>query len=452
MPEIITLENGVRIVADPMAGLESASVGVWFRAGAIDETAEEQGVAHLLEHMAFKGTTSRTAKQIAEEIENIGGYLNASTGYSRTGYYARVLRNDAGTALEILADILTNPLFDPGELDKERQVVIQEIGEAADIPDDAVMDMLQRLSYGDNALGRPILGTVESVAAHTRERLSGFMVKHYSPGALVIAASGGIDAERIAKLAEACFGARPAGATAPRRLKPAYQGGAAHDPRDIEQTHIAIAFPGAAVRDANYFATRVFAEALGGAMSSRIFQSVREDRGLAYSVYSYADSYDEVGSIGAYVGTDSENAVEAVALIRKEIAAIKVAAPAMAQAVIDRAIQAHGAAVLDAVANVVPAVKINIAFLEPMQEAGLTAYRTLVAEAHRRRLLVIGDVKRADIGHTSTMYAWAHLGAADVARGIFRRRMSASAAPAIRASAFVAYRSANSILDWPEQR
>lgn len=326
MPEIITLGNGVRIVADPMAGLESASVGVWFRAGAIDETAEEQGVAHLLEHMAFKGTTSRTAKQIAEEIENIGGYLNASTGYNRTGYYARVLRNDAGTALEILADILTNPLFDPGEIDKERQVVIQEIGEAADIPDDAVMDMLQRLSYGDNALGRPILGTVESVAAHTRERLSGFMAKHYSPGALVIAASGGIDAERIAKLAESSFGARPAGATAPRRLKPAYQGGAAHDPRDIEQTHIAIAFPGAAVRDADYFATRVFAEALGGGMSSRIFQAVREDRGLAYSVYSYADSYDEVGSIGAYVGTDSENAVEAVALIRKEIAAMADAA------------------------------------------------------------------------------------------------------------------------------
>ena len=326
MPEIITLPNGVRIVTDPMPGLESASVGVWLRAGAIDETAEEQGIAHLLEHMAFKGTTSRTAKEIAEEIENIGGYLNASTGYSRTGYYARVLRNDVGTALEILADILTDPLFDAGELDKERQVVIQEIGEAADIPDDAVMDMLQRLSYGDNALGRPILGTVESVTGHTRARLSAFMANHYAPGELVITASGGVDGDAVAKMAEGCFGARKAMSRPPRALKPAYHGGAAHDPRDIEQTHIALAFPGAAVRDADYFATRVFAEALGGGMSSRIFQSVREDRGLAYSVYSYTDSYDEVGSIGAYVGTDGENAAEAVLLIRKEIAAMAEAA------------------------------------------------------------------------------------------------------------------------------
>ena len=322
MPEIITLENGVRIVADPMPGLESASVGVWFKAGAIDETHEEQGIAHLLEHMAFKGTTSRTAKAIAEEIENIGGYLNASTGYSRTGYYARVLSGDVGTALEILADILKNPLFDAGELDKERQVVIQEIGEAADIPDDAVMDMLQRLCYGDNALGRPILGTVESVSSHTSERLAAFMARHYKPGELVISASGGIDADHLAKLAEGFFGARKAVPNAPRTLKPAYVGGGEHDPRDIEQTHIALAFPGAGLHDPDYFATRIFAEALGGGMSSRIFQSVREDRGLAYSVYSYTDTYDELGSIGAYVGTDGENAAEAVALIAKEIAAM----------------------------------------------------------------------------------------------------------------------------------
>lgn len=326
MAEIITLPNGVRIVADPMPGLESASVGVWFRAGAINETQEEQGIAHLLEHMAFKGTTSRTAKQIAEEIENIGGYLNASTGYCRTGYYARVLKGDVGTALEILADILTDPLFEAGELDKERQVVIQEIGEAADIPDDAVMDMLQRLSYGDNALGRPILGTIESVTSHTRKQLSAFMDTHYTPGDLVISASGGVDADAVARLAETCFGGRKAVSNSPRTLKPVYHGGADHDPRDIEQTHIALAFPGAAVRDDDYFATRVFAEALGGGMSSRIFQSVREDRGLAYSVYSYTDTYDEVGSIGAYVGTDGGNAAEAIFLIRKEIAAMAQAA------------------------------------------------------------------------------------------------------------------------------
>lgn len=313
------LSNGVRIVADPMAGIESAAVGVWFRAGAIDETVDEQGIAHLLEHMAFKGTSSRSARQIAEEIENIGGYLNASTGYSRTGYYARVLRKDFGTAMEILADILTNPLFDAGELEKERQVVIQEIGEAADVPDDAVMEMLQTLSYGDHPLGRPILGTVDSVSSHTRARLAAFMAKHYAPGDLVISASGAVDPDEVGRIAEMLFGDRRPVARAKRSPPPTYKGGVRHDPRDIEQTHIALAFPGAAIRDDNYFAMRVFVEALGGGMSSRIFQSVREERGLAYSVYSFADSYDEVGSICAYVGTDGENASEAVALIRKEI-------------------------------------------------------------------------------------------------------------------------------------
>lgn len=322
MPELFTMKNGVRVFADPMAGLESAAVGVWFRAGAIDESREERGIAHLLEHMAFKGTTTRTARQIAEEIENIGGYLNASTGYSRTGYYARVLRKDVGKAMEILADILTHPVFDEGELDKERQVVIQEIGEAADVPDDAVMEMLQALSYGDHALGRAILGTVESVTSHTRDRLMSFMARQYAPGDLVVAASGAVEPGEIEKLAERYFGARPAFARAPRSPKPAYRGGAEHDPREIEQTHIALAFPGAAVRDEDYFATRVFVEALGGGMSSRIFQSVREERGLAYSVYSFTDSYDEIGTIGAYVGTDGENAPEAVSLIRGEISAM----------------------------------------------------------------------------------------------------------------------------------
>mgnify|MGYP001367384491 CR=1 FL=1 len=328
MPELIELANGVRVFADPMEGLESVAVGVWFRAGAIDENPDEHGIAHLLEHMAFKGTTTRSARRIAEEIENIGGYLNASTGYGRTGYYARVLRKDVSTAADILADIITDPLFDPVELGKEKQVVIQEIGEAADVPDDAVMEMLQSLSYGDHALGRPILGTVESVESHDRDRLTRFMSRHYTPGDLVFAASGAISPDEIVRLAEKHFGGRPP-ATKPRRSpKPAYRGGSRFDPRDIEQTHIAMAFPGAAVADSDYFATRVFVEALGGGMSSRIFQSVREERGLAYSVYSFTDSYDEVGSVGAYVGTDRACAAEAISLIRSEIISMAGAATA----------------------------------------------------------------------------------------------------------------------------
>lgn len=333
-PQVTRLGNGVRIVADPMAGLESVAIGVWCKAGAIDEKPEEHGVAHLLEHMAFKGTTTRSARDIAEQIENVGGYLNASTGYSRTGYYARVLRPDLEKALEILADILTNPVFDPTELGKEREVVIQEIGEAADVPDDAVMEMLQALSYGENALGRTILGSVESVSSHTGERLSGFMSRHYAPGDLVIAAAGAIDPDHLLRLSETFFGARAPVSRPPRSLRPAYVGGFGHERRDIEQTHIALAFPGAAVTDADYYATRIFVEALGGGMSSRIFQAVREERGLAYSVYSFTDSYEEIGTVGAYVGTDDANAAEAVRLILREMSAM---AEASTRAEVDRA-------------------------------------------------------------------------------------------------------------------
>lgn len=332
-PDLITLPNGVRIVIDPMPGLLSAAVGVYARAGTIDERREENGAAHLLEHMAFKGTGRRTARQIAEEIEAVGGYLNAGTGYTRTGYYARVLSADLALAVDVLADILSDPLFDEGELAKEQEVVLQEIGEAADQPDDAVMELLQALSYGDHPLGRPILGTEESVTAQTPQTLRAFMGRTYRPEDLVIAASGGIDATAFADLAATAFSEWAKAASTTPRERARYQGGRRHDRRDIEQTHVALAFPGAAVTDADYFATRVFVEALGGGMSSRIFQSVREERGLAYSVYSFADAYEDTGVIGVYAGTDADNAAEAIGLIRRDIEALA-AAPAATE--IDR--------------------------------------------------------------------------------------------------------------------
>jgi predicted Zn-dependent peptidase len=329
-PDLLTLPNGVRIVIDPMPGLLSAAVGVYARAGAIDENREENGVAHLLEHMAFKGTGKRTARQIAEEIEAVGGYLNAGTGYTRTGYYARILSGDVARAMNILADILGDPLFDAAELAKEQEVVLQEIGEAADQPDDAVMELLQTLSYGDHALGRPILGTAESVTAQTPESLRAFMTRAYRAQDLVVIASGGVDRRAFERLAGDAFGGWPTVASAAPRDRARYVGGRRHEERDIEQTHVALAFPGAAVTDADYFATRVFVEALGGGMSSRIFQSVREERGLAYSVYSFADAYEETGAVGVYVGTDAGNAIEAISLIRRDIEALA-AAPASAE-------------------------------------------------------------------------------------------------------------------------
>ncbi len=334
MAEIRTLANGVRLFVDPMPGLESAALGIWARAGAIDETPEENGVAHLLEHMAFKGTSRRTARQIVEEIEAVGGYLNAATGYQRTGYYARILKNDLPLAFDILADILADPLFDEGELAKEREVVVQEIGEANDAPDDAVGELLQTLAYAGQSLGRPILGGIETVRSHGPARLRGFMQRLYRPEEIVIAAAGAVDADEIERLAVSHFSARVANGMATQRARPRYVGGAAYDARDIDQTHISLAFPGVSARDNDFFATRIFTEAFGGGMSSRIFQRIREDLGLAYSVYAFTESYDDAGIIGAYVGTDEDNAHEAVRLIREELEA---AASGMTDAEIDRA-------------------------------------------------------------------------------------------------------------------
>lgn len=333
MAETRMLANGVRLYLDPMPGLETAAIGVYAQAGAVDEALVENGVAHLLEHMAFKGTRKRNARAIAEEIESVGGYLNAATGYLRTGYYARILKNDVARAFDILADILNDPLLDACDLTREQEVVVQEIGEACDAPDDAVVELLQTLAFEGQSLGRPILGSVESVRSHDPARLRGFMRRLYRPERLVIAASGAIDSDAVEKLAAGAFGALKKGEPC---LRPAarYIGGARHDDRDIEQTHISLAFPAVSTRDPDYFATRVFAEAFGGGMSSRLFQKIREDRGLAYAVYAYADCYDDAGVIGAYVGTEDDNAEEAVRLVMDELRA---AAEGMTDAEINRA-------------------------------------------------------------------------------------------------------------------
>lgn len=334
MAEMITLSNGIRLFADPMPGLETAAVGVWAKAGAIDEREEESGVAHLLEHMAFKGTRRRTARQIAEEIEAVGGYLNAATSYQRTGYFARILKGDIDLAVDILADILTEPLFDEVELEKEKEVVVQEIGEAWDSPDDAVNELLQGVAFRGQTLGRPILGTVKTVRSHDRARLRSFMDRLYRPDNLIAAAVGAVDADDLARAIEARFPKSPLSAAVPRRPSPVYCGGVASDDRDIEQTHIAVAYPGVSVRHADFYATRVFSEMLGGGMASRLFQTIREERGLAYSVYSYADCYEEVGVLGVYVGSDEANSKMAAELIRAEIGAM---AETVTQTELDRA-------------------------------------------------------------------------------------------------------------------
>jgi len=329
-----TLSNGVRVVVDPMPSLETAALGVWAHAGSVDEREDEHGIAHLLEHMAFKGTATRTARAIAEEIEAVGGHLNAATSHQRTGYYARILKDDVALALDIIADILFAPRFDAGELAKEQEVVVQEIGEAADTPDDVVFDMLMARAWGDHPLARPILGTPRSVRAQDPQSLRGFMERCYRPADLVVAVAGNADAEAFLPLAERYFGTlEPAPARA-RPAAPVFHSGLSHDPRPIEQTHLAFAFPGYAATHELAFAARLYADALGGGMSSRLFQSIREERGLAYSVYAFADAYERCGLVGAYAGAASDQIGEIARLLRRDMEA---AADGMTRAEIDRA-------------------------------------------------------------------------------------------------------------------
>ncbi len=334
MSQLHSLKNGIRVIIDPMPSLETTALGVWAEAGSVDEYNEEHGIAHLLEHMAFKGTKRRSARAIAEEIENVGGYLNAATSHQRTGYYVRLLKDDIALGVDIIADILQNPAFDEGELEKEKEVVVQEIGEAADMPDDVVFELLQEATWQGDPLSRPILGTPTSVRAQNPQSLRGFMERCYRPDTLVIAAAGRIDPDTFLPLVESQFADFGMEGECPPRSAPAFKGGVRHDARDIEQTHLAVALPGVSSRDEDFFATRIFADALGGGMSSRLFQKIREERGLAYSVYAFADGYNDCGLIGAYVGADASQILEAAQLIRQEIEAMAAGA---AQIEIDRA-------------------------------------------------------------------------------------------------------------------
>lgn len=316
--EVSTLANGIRIVTETMPHLESASVGLWFDVGARHERSDEHGLSHLLEHMLFKGTARRSARRIAEEIEDVGGYLNAFTTRDTTTVFAKVLSADLPLAIDLLADIVQNASFDEQELAREREVILQEIGQAKDTPDDIVFDYLQETAFPGQPLGRSILGTEATVAAFTRQSLIDYRARHYGGRNLVVAAAGGVSHADIVSRIDAAFADLEAGASpgfAPAR----YSGGEHRDGRRTEQLHLTIAFPGAAFDDPEFYALQVFATMLGGGMSSRLFQKVREERGLAYSIYSFPESHRDTGLLGLYAGTAPEMAGELVELIAREM-------------------------------------------------------------------------------------------------------------------------------------
>lgn len=319
--QLTTLPNGVQVVTDHMPQLETATIGVWADVGARHETAEINGVAHMLEHMAFKGTQRRSARAIAEEIEAVGGYLNAYTSREHTVYYARVLKEDVALATDILSDILLNSVFDSEELERERYVILQEIGQSLDTPDDLVFDLLQEASYPNQSMGRPILGTTETVSAMGRDQLQNYLNAHYRGDRLVVVGAGQVSHQALVEQVAKTLGAAPG--TARTTIESAqYQGGERRHQRPLEQVHVALGFPGVAFNDPDYFAAQVYTTVLGGGMSSRLFQEVREVRGLAYSVYSYAQSYMDGGSIGVYAGTGEKDVTELVPVIAGEMQAL----------------------------------------------------------------------------------------------------------------------------------
>lgn len=313
-----SLRNGLRIATDRVETVDTVAIGVWVDVGTRHEPAMINGVAHFLEHMAFKGTERRSALAIAEEIEAVGGHLNAYTSRESTAYYAKVLKEDTPLALDILADILQHSTFEPEELERERQVILQEIGQANDTPDDIVFDYFQERAYPDQAMGQPVLGRPEIIRTLPREAVVGYLRDHYGAERMVLAASGNIAHERVVALAEELLSELPA--HRPVVAEPArYAGGDRREERDLEQLHLVLGFPGLALDDPDYYAASVLSTAFGGGMSSRLFQEIRERRGLVYTIHSFAHSYRDTGLFGIYAGTGEEEAAELIPALCEEV-------------------------------------------------------------------------------------------------------------------------------------
>jgi predicted Zn-dependent peptidase len=319
--EISKLSNGLTVVSDPMPGLESAALGIWVNTGSRNEDPSQMGVSHMLEHMAFKGTTTRSARAIAEEIEAVGGVLNAYTSREQTAFHARILKQDVPLALDMIGDILTNPTFEQAELERERQVVLQELGQARDTPDDIVFDHLQSAIYKDQPLGWPILGEETTVNAFNRDMLKSTMAAQYRLEGMTLIASGAVNHAEIVALAEdKCGGLNPG--AVPAAAPAHYAGGDFRAVEDLEQAHVAYAFPGLSNCDPDYFVAQIYATALGGGTSSRLFQEAREKRGLCYSIYAFSNGFQDCGFLGIYAGTGEAESAEISAVIAGEMDAI----------------------------------------------------------------------------------------------------------------------------------
>jgi predicted Zn-dependent peptidase len=316
--DVTKLANGLTVVSETMPRLESAALGLWVKAGARNERREQHGISHLLEHMAFKGTKSRTAMRIAEEIENVGGEVNAATSLETTAYYARVLKDDVALAGDILHDILAHSVFDARELKLEQHVIVQEIGAAEDAPDDVVFDLFQNAAFGSQPIGRSILGTPHTVNSFGPGDLRDYLASHYRGPAMVLAAAGAVDHGALVAQAQSGFGqfnATPGEPPAAAR----YTGGELLQERDFQETQVVLGFEGRAYHARDYYASQLLATILGGGMSSRLFQEVREKRGLCYSVSAFHWGFSDSGVFGVHAATGESDLPKLLPVVIDEL-------------------------------------------------------------------------------------------------------------------------------------
>lgn len=317
--DISRLNNGLTIVTHTMAQIESVALGIWVKSGSRNERAEEHGIAHMLEHMAFKGTENRTAYQIATDIEDVGGEINAATSVETTAYFARVLKDDMPLAVDILADIITSSKFEEEELEREKQVVLQEINATQDTPDDIVFDYFTETAFRHQTIGRPILGTPDSVRSFTSDNLRSFMNEHYSADRMIVIAAGAVEHEQFVREVESRLGSFRAHSVAPLTELANYVGGDFREYRNLKDAQVLIGFEGRAYHMRDYYASQILSIILGGGMSSRLFQEVREKRGLCYSIYAFHWGFSDTGLFGIHTATNEDGLAELVPVVLEEL-------------------------------------------------------------------------------------------------------------------------------------
>ncbi len=320
MYETFTLGNGLRVIAEPINHFRSVSVGLWVGAGSMTEKPNENGLSHFLEHMLFKGTGKRTARDIADVMDGIGGQINAFTSKECTCYYAKVMDEHLDIAIDVLCDLLLNATLDEAELEKERGVILEEIAMVEDTPEDIVHDLLGEAALDGNPLAQPILGTSEGVGAYQRADLVAYRGAHYRPDNTVLAVAGHYDPEKLRALAEAALGGwKPVDPPALPDVQKCFLPVVRRKVKDIEQIHLCIGFPGIELGTPEIYPLSIFNNLFGGGMSSRLFQRIREESGMAYTVYSYPTAYPGCGLFTLYAGTSAQHVDTVLKMLREEV-------------------------------------------------------------------------------------------------------------------------------------